>query len=162
MEDCNIGLEELKKEYEKLRKKYNLPEFEEMNKDFEIEKLQERETETLTREIRRAMMDKNVSYLKFTEMFMNPSQAPMIFLVLVKSLDEKSKKILEELYLTLGKYEIRNIGLDNEFDEEKDAKFIKEFYKEWQKIKKKFSLIIETIEKNWEKKGEKNIKNYLG
>ena len=66
-DDCCVSLDDLKKAYERLRQKYKLPLFGEMNNDFEIEKLQERETETLSREIRRAMMDKNVAYLKFTE-----------------------------------------------------------------------------------------------
>lgn len=161
-EDCSVSLEELKKKYEKLRKKYNLPSFEEMNIDFEIEKLQERDTETLSREIRRAIADKNLAYLKFAEMFMNPSTAPMFFLALVKSLDNKEKELLSELYLELGKFEIRNIALDNEYDEKKDAEFIKTFFKKWQDIKKKFDKILKGIEEAWERKVEKGDKGYLG
>jgi hypothetical protein len=156
------NLEMLKRKYEKLREKYSLPSFQVLNEDFEIERLQERETETLTKEIRRAMIDKNLAYLKFAEMFMNPSTAPMFFLALVKSIDNKDKKLLEELYLELGKFEIKSIALDNNYDEKKDAEFIKSFHKEWQEIKKKFDKIMKAVEQAWEKEAEKKEKGYLG
>lgn len=161
-EDCCVSLEELKKKYEKIRQKHNLPSFNDMNQDFDIEKLQEKDTETLTREIRRAMAEKNVAYLKFVEMFMNPSTAPMFFLALVKSLDSKERKLLEELYMELGKFEIKSISLDNKYDEKKDADFIKQFYKNWQEIKEKFARILKDIEESWDKKIEKKEKGYLG
>lgn len=161
-DECCFGLEKLKKQYEKLRKKYSLPSFEELNKDFEIEKLQEKETETLSREIRRAMAERSLAYLKFVEMFMNPSIAPMFFLALIKSVDSEDKKLLEELYTELGKFEIKEIALDNEYDEKKDAEFIKQFYGKWQEVKKKFGKLMKGIEKSWEKKSEKNDKGYLG
>ena len=164
-EDCSVSLEDLKKNYEILRKKYSLPNFNEMNRDFEIEKLQEKETETLSREIRRVMVDKNLAYLKFIEMFMNPSNAPMFFLALVKTLDSDSKKLLEELYKDLGMYEIKSIRLDNIYDEKKDAEFIKAYYKKWQDIKEKFEKIMKSVEDSWEKKRElrgRGISQHLG
>jgi len=60
--------------------------------------------------------------------------------------------------MELGKFEIKSIALDNEYDEEKDVKFIKDFYNEWQKIKKKFGRILRGIEESWEKKSEKKDK----
>ena len=160
-DDC-FSLGNLKKQYGNLRKRYSLPSFGDLNRDFEIEKLQERETETLTREIRRAMSEKSLSYLKFAEMFMNPSQAPMFFFALVKSLDSEDRRLLEELYIDLGKIEIKSIALDNDYDEGKDIDFIKIFYKKWQEIKKKFGKIMDGIEKSWEKKIDKRDKGYLG
>ena len=157
-----MSLQELKKQYEKLKKKYNLPTFSELNEDFEIEKLQERDTDTLSREIRRAMADRNLVYLRFVEMFQNPSQAPMFFLALVKGFDLDNKQLLDELYLDLGKFELKSIGLDNEYDEKKDVEFIKKFYKEWQQVKEKFGKFLKALEKSWEKKVEKKEKGYLG
>lgn len=161
-EECNWNLEKIKKEYEKYRKKYSLPSFEDMNKDFDIEKLQEKETDFILKEIRRAMSDRSVSYLRFVEMFQNPSQAPMFFLALVKNLDNMDKNILNELYLELGRFEIIAIGLDNDCDEKKDAEFINNFYKKWQNVKKNFGKIVDSLEKSWEVKSDKRDKGYLG
>ena len=157
-----MNLEKLKKEYELLRKKYELPSFKEMNEEFEIEKLQEKETETLTREIRRCLAEKNIAYLRFAEMFMNPQQAPMFFFSIIKGLNGSEKKQLEELYLHLGKLEIENIALDTSYNEKNDTEFIKKFIKEWKEIKEKFELIMLAIRQSWEKKSVSKEKGYLG
>ena len=57
------SLAEFKKEYEKLQKKYKLPVFDDLNRDFEIERVYERETDFPMREIRKVMMDKVLGYL---------------------------------------------------------------------------------------------------
>lgn len=162
MESCCWDLEKLKKEYEKLKDRYNLPSFVEINEDFEIEKLQERETDLLIREVRRIMVEKNSAYLRFIEMFLNPGNAPMFFFSLVKNMDHVDKKTLEELYGELGKFEILSLKLDNEYNEEKEAEFIKKFYKDWQEIKKKFGRLLKAVDDSWEKKSERKEKGYLG
>jgi len=161
-ENCCFGLKALKKEYEKLKLKYSLPSFKEINEDFDIEKLQEKESELLIREVRRAMIEKNLIYLRFVEMFMSPSTAPMFFLVLVRGLNSEEKKLLEELYTKLGRREIKSIYLDNEYNERKEAEFIKKFYKEWQEIKSKFGSVLRAVEEGWERKSERKEKGYLG
>lgn len=156
------GLDELKREYMLLEKKYNLPNFQFLNEEFDIEKLQERKTELLLKGIRGIILEKATAYLKFVEMFMNPSNAPMFFLSLMKNMSNDSRKIVDELYLSLGKFEIKSISLDNNYNEEKEAKFIKDFLKDWEKIKDNFNIIIEDLESSWEKKAEKKDKGYLG
>ena len=155
-------LEKLKEEYEKLREKHALPSFKEMNEDFEIEKLQERETEMLAKEIRRGMMEKNVAYLRFVEMFMNPQTAPMFFLALIKNMNHVDRKLLEEIYSKLGKFEIQSLQLDNEYNEKKEAEFIKKFFNEWQAIKEKFGSVLKILEDSWDKKQDRKEKGYLG
>lgn len=155
-------LNKLKQEYSVIEKKHKLPGFYEMNKEFDIEKLQEKETDFLLREVRRAMIEKNAAYLRFVEMFQNPSNAPMFFLALVRNLGNSSKKILDEMYLALGKFEIRSIALDNEYNEEKEAEFVKELFREWQEIKRRFSQLSKDLNDSWERKAEKRDKGYLG
>ena len=79
-----------------------------------------------------------------------------------QSLDSEDRRLLEELYIDLGKIEIKSIALDNNYDERKDIDFIKKFYKKWQEIKKKFGKIMDGVEKSWEKKIDKKDKGYLG
>jgi len=157
-----IGLDNLKERYEEVAKEYNLPSFKEMNEDFEIEKLHDKETDLLVREIRRAMIEKNAAYLRFVEMFLNPSNAPMFFLALVKNMDNSAKKVLDELYLKLGKFEIKSISLDNFYDEKKEAEFVCEFFYGWQEIKGFFQKITDELEDSWKKKSDKKEKGYLG
>jgi len=156
-----FDLKDLKKEYEKIAKKYSLPKFSEMNKRFEIEKLAGRETEMLVREIRRIMMEKASNYFKFSEVFINPGTAPMFFLAAIKKMDGIDKKPLEELYIELGKLEVEAISLENIYDEKKEADFIKKTYKKWEDISKRFGSLMERVMKSAEKQSEKKERSYF-
>ena len=84
-------LPEFKKEYAKLEKKHDLPSFDQMNKDFHIEKLAEVETDYLIREIRRFSGEKFFNYFRFIESLLNPSNASMFTFSIVKTLGQKEK-----------------------------------------------------------------------
>jgi hypothetical protein len=155
-------LENLKKEYSELEKKYKLPTFRELNEEFDIEKVQELETDTLLREIRKVIMDKAIAYLRFIETLLNPSQAPMFFFNLLKGMDSNDKKILEDLYGRLGKIEIEVIGVDNDYSEKSEADFIKHIFSEWKIIKENMKIISKSLHNSWDKKTERKEKSYLG
>jgi len=154
-------LKELKKDYVKLQKKYNLPDFEKLNQDFYIEKTAEIETDYLIREIRKFMADKFSNYLRFIEAILNPINVPMFIFSIVKSMDTKEKEKLSKVYEKLVKTEVTLIELDIQFSEEKEAKFIKEYYKIWQEIKKDILSFIGTLKKNWGNKIKVNDKDYF-
>ena len=155
-------MENLKKDYLKVQEKYNLPSFENLNEDFQIEKIAEVETDILVREIRKFIADKFSNYLRFVETILNPSNAPMFVFSIVKSIGVEEKKKLVEIYKELTKTEIRLIELDTDFFEEKEAEFIKEAYEIWQKIKKDVLEVVEVIKKNLDNKFEVNGKSYFG
>ncbi len=155
-------LEKLKKEYEILRKKYNLPDFKDLNEDFHIEKIAEFETEILIREVRKFMGDKMLNYMRFIENLLNPVNVPMFIFSIIKLLDTEEKKGLSEIYKEFMKKEIQFIELDLEFDEKKEAEFIKNAYGFWQRIKKDMLKIIDKINKKWDDKFEVNSKGYFG
>jgi len=159
-DECN--LESLKKDYKKIKEKYDLPEFEKLNEDFQIEKLAETETDFLVREIRKFIADKFMNYLRFIESILNPVSVPMFVFSIVKSIGEDEKKKLTEVYKKLAKCEVDLIGLDIEFLEDKEVKFVKEAYESWQEMKKDISGVIEIIKKNWDNKIESNGKGYFG
>jgi hypothetical protein len=152
----------LKKEYSKLKTKYDLPSFEEMNQDFHIEKLCELETDYLIREIRKFLSDKLQNYARFIEAIIHPSNASMFIFSLIKTLDEKDKKILTEVYKKLARLEVDIIELDVNFSEIKEAEFVKDFYSVWQDVKKDMSKIMDSVKGNWDKEIEKNTKAYFG
>ncbi len=156
------NLENLKKDYKKIQKKYNLPEFEKLNKDFNIEKSAESETDYLIREVRRLMAEKFSNYLRFVETLLNPVNAPMSIFSIVKTLGTEEKEELTEIYKKLLRNEIENLELEIGFSVEKEAKFIKESYKMWLKIKEDFVGVIKAIKNNWDNKLEKNNKGYFG
>ena len=155
-------LSELKKDYLEIQVKHNLPSFQELNQDFQIEKIAEYETDILIREIRKFIAEKLSNYMKFVEMIINPVNAPMSIFSLIKSLSQEDKKKLSEIYEKLVKNEIEIVELDLFFSEEKEAKYIKNANNLWQQIKKDLLEIIETVKKNVDVKSGKNGAGYLG
>lgn len=155
-------LEELKENYKKIQKQYNLPEFNELNIDFSIEKVADVETDFLVREIGKMMAEKFSSYLRFVELMLNPVNSPMFIFSIIKTLGENEKKKLSDFYKELTKIELSLIELDIDFSEEKEADFIKSSYKTWTEMKKDFLSIIDRIKSNWDSKSESNGKGYFG
>jgi|SRR3989344_5075407 len=157
-----MGINKLKEEYEKLQKKNKLPTFKELNEDFHIDKIAEAETEILIREVRKFVGDKLANYMRFVENLINPVNAPMFVFSMIKLLDNDDKKKLSDIYKELVKIEIKFIEADLEFNEEKEADFIKNSYKFWQATKKDILGIMDKINKKWDDKSESNNKGYFG
>lgn len=155
-------LDKFKEIYSKIQKEHKLPEFEKLNEDFQIEKISDCETDFLIREIRKYMTDKFSNYLRFIEVILHPSNAPMFVFSIIKNLSTQDKENLTEIYKQLAKYEVKLIELDIKYNEEKEVKFIKESNKKWQEIKEKILKIFQNIETNWDNKIETNGKNYFG
>ena len=89
-------LENLKKDYEKIQRKHGLPSFQELNEDFQIEKVAEVETDFLVREIRKFMADKFSNYLRFIEAVLQPVNTPMFIFSIIKSIgaEEDRKSVV--------------------------------------------------------------------
>jgi hypothetical protein len=155
-------LKELKENYKKIQKVHNLPDFEDLNAEFSIEKVAEVETDFLVREIGRIMAEKFSNYLRFVELVLNPVNSPMFIFSIIKTIGENEKKKLSEIYKGLAKIELNLIELDVNFSEKKEADFINSSYKTWLNMKKDFMEVIDKIKSNWDNKYETNNKAYFG
>ena len=157
-------LSRLKKEYEKLRKKHNLPSFNELNKDFSIERVCEIETEFLLREIRKYMSDKIFNYLRFVETLLHPVNAPMFYFSILKTLNNDDKRALGEAYKELVEIEMDFVEADLEYSEEHEARAIKKSCEKWQNVKKNILRVTNATKKNMNSKFEpsSNNKGYFG
>lgn len=156
------NLDELKKDYSSLQKKYGLPGFEDMNKDFYIEKIADTETDLLIREIRKVVADRLFSYLRFLENLINPQNAPVWIYSVIKALEPEDKNKVEGIYKKLSSNEINLIELDVSFNEEKEVDFVKKSYDLWQKVKEEMLEVISSVKKNINKEKGKSSKGYFG
>jgi hypothetical protein len=162
MEKEESDLEKLKKNYLEIQKRYSLPDFEELNDDFNIDKVSDIETEHLIREIRKVIVDKILNYIRLIESMLNPVNVPMFVFSVVRAMKIEDRKELAEIYKKLAKIEIELIDVDISFSEEKEAKFIKKSYKIWQEVKEKIGEIIKSVRENWDNKLETDTKGYFG
>lgn len=146
MADKELGscLEELKQKYEVFRKKYKTPEFLELNELFDIEEV-DVDTDFLLRKIRRLIAERIAGYLRFVEVILNPSNAPMFFFKLVKKLDLEDRRILGEIYEKLGSVEVDVVGLDLKYDEKKEAEFIMRMHNLFGELSDNLSGIVKRL-----------------
>ena len=81
----------LKEEYQKI--KHKLPKFEEINEDFEIEFIKEKNF--LLRQIRRRMSEKIIFFCRIIEGLVYPTQQHIITATEVKAFSEERKKEID-------------------------------------------------------------------
>jgi hypothetical protein len=157
-----FNLARLKREYRILQEKHNLPSFEKLNEEFQIEKAAENETDFILREIRRYVTDKFFNYLRFIESILTPTNAPMFVFAITKTIGVKEREKMIELYKKIAKIDVDLIELDLEYSEEKEANSIRKYSEMWQEVKKELLELVEVIKKNWDNKIEDNGKGYFG
>ena len=157
-EEKEINLEE---EYNKLKQKYTLPSFKEISEDFDIEKVQDKESTFLLREIRRTINEKTSAYLHLFENLINPNSPPIFIFTLIRNISIEDKETIKQLYKELSKTQIQVMKLDTIYKEESEAKFIKEIFTIWQGVKKKTYKLIETLESNMDNDDISSTKSYF-
>lgn len=155
-------LDEVKKDYAKFQKEYKLPSFEKLGEVFDIESVADKETNFLIREIRKSISEKVTAYMRFAELLINPTQAPMLLMSLLKGLSYDDKKNFENIYTKLGRFELDIMSLDNIYSEKDEAQFIKSIFELWKEIQEDMDRVITTLKRNWETASKKQQKDYFG
>ena len=155
-----MELKDLKKEYEKLESRHKLPKFDELNADFEIEKLDKQSDKTL-RAIRKVMMEKIVNSMSFLEMLVNPINTPRMYLSYINTMSHEDKKTIDNIYTSLAELSVLSLELEIDTTEEKEAGLIKDVFKKWQELKGGFKQIIANI-KTPKNSIVKKERNYFG
>ena len=156
------NLKKLKKAYEEISTKYNFPNFNFMNENFEIENIQVEETELFLKMIRKHVTEKIFFFLRSLEMFINPQAAPVFIMNIIKQLSESEKETIKELYKKLARYEIEAFGLEAEYNEKKEAEFVKKLVDDWKDISGDLKFVYQAMKDNHEKEFKKSTKSYFG
>jgi hypothetical protein len=153
---------DLREEYKKIQEQFELPEYKEISEDFDIEKLSDKESEFLVRDIRRTISEKLSSYLHFFELIINPSSPPLFIISALRSLDKQTKDKSTVLYKKISKFQIESMKCDTIYNEDSEAKFIRDVFLEWQSMKKEIYCIIDSLGVNMEEGNEERRCGYFG
>lgn len=153
---------DLKAEYEKARKGRDLPEYKELTDDFDIEKLNEKESSYLLRDIRRILAEKISAYMQLFDTLTNSSSSSLFILSMIKKIDKDVREKINKNYKILSKFQIISMKLDTIYDESAEANFIKEFCAKWQEMKKEIHDLIGSLGKGIEENKEERKGGYFG
>ena len=147
----------MKEEYEKLAKKYELPDFDSINKEFEISTIDTRDF--LLREIRRKITEKIEIYIKSIEPILQP-EASVSDMYECKIFDDKEKKNIYDIFKKMMFLHRFSTETSIDEDDKKTSEFLKKVWVEWPKIKKEFLNIISKMKNSW--LNETNVKEKIG
>ena len=150
---------EIEKQYIELRKKYKLPEFKEMDFEFELSDIEE--TTFLLRAIIRRMEEKLDFYSTMLEEILQPDTSNLYAMHETKFFDEDEKKQMYELYTKLMNFNRQSIEVSLEHNENKEADFINSLFDEWKSLKQELLMFVRKMRASW-KAEEADIKEDLG
>jgi hypothetical protein len=141
-----MELKEIKREYEVLAKKYSLPNFKQLNEEFEVERINH-ESETVLRAVRKAVMEKMINMLGFLEMFINPVNVPRMYIPYIKSISAADKKEIDKIYDDVSALTMEGLDYEVDYSEEGEAKLIKKTFDMWNSVKPSLRKILANMRK---------------
>ena len=147
----------IRKEFEKLGKKFDIPSFEELDSEFEISLIEHKQF--MLREIRKKICERIESIIKVLDEILQPD-TNINNLYECKEFSDEEKGDIFKLYKRLmvlnrwsAKVNITHIDAD-------EAKFIKKSYAELNGIKTALVNLMEKLKESWKK--DTDIKQDLG
>ena len=155
--------EELKKAYQEQKKKYvSLPDYETLNKEFELEDyFQDRKyvSRFLLRQIRRRLAD----YLFFWANLIHNSLAPPPnSMILTREYQELSEDQKQKLFQVVQKIMLQSrtsLQFELEKEDKKDAEYIQKAYKTMKEIHPELKQYVAQLIKCWEKESKTSPKD---
>lgn len=155
---------EIKSQYEKFQKKYDLPNYEKLDEEFELLYIHNIiEIKPVLRFVRRRIADKLNWAIIFLHGIVQPNPSSLVSMEENKFFTDKEKEEIIKILKELASIERKNFVLDLEHKEEDDAKFIKENVKRWEEIKKKLLEYGIKIQEEWKKETNVDKKeHYFG
>ena len=155
-----MEIEELRKEYLSLEKKYKLPSFQELNENFEIGKV-DRDVGALLRAIRKAMMEKIVNSMSFVEMLLNPMHAPRMYHLYIRTMSAEDKKSIDKIYDEFSNISMLSLEREIDYSEKEEAELIKKVFAVWSNLKSEFRKILVNMKKPTDNSVKKE-RSYFG
>ncbi len=150
----------MKKEYVVLKEKYGLPDFDDVDRDFEIYSISK--DDDLIREILKKMFGVVDFYINFLEDIIQPDSR---FYTLKEAnvLGKSERALVNATYNKLLYLHRKNVELSLDYEEKKAAKFIVQVFEEWQIVRRDLLPVVSLLKESWSKKvEEKHDGGYFG
>jgi len=153
---------DIKEGYVKL--KYKLPDFELLDKEFEISFIdyKVKDNRFLLTSIRRKVNEKVIFYCRIIEGLLYPHQPNIITMIELNNFNEEEKKKIYALYKKLMGLERESLKLDVINDDKKSAEFINHVFAEWKNYSNEMKWITEKMKESWDKKDKEEEGSYMG
>ena len=150
----------IEESYAQERKRFNLPDFNKIDFEFEISSLEE--TKFILREVRRKMIDKIEHFINLLEEVLQP-ETTVANLHECNFFDQEEKEKIFRLYSKLMRLNRKSLCLDLSPNDKEEADFIITLFNEWIILKKDVALVLNKMKEAWEKEAKtKENPQYFG
>jgi Ser/Thr protein kinase RdoA (MazF antagonist) len=146
------GKEALKEAYNKLKEKQNLPSFEAIHKDFEIENIES--DEDILREIIKEMHSTIDFYSRILENLIQPD-SKLCDMREAGNLTKEDQATITELYRLCMLLNRSLLLVDLDYEENDAAKTITDTHRDWQDVKKQLKIILTKMRDTWMEQSKK-------
>ena len=136
----------VKDTYDAVKKKYTLPDFEDIDHDFEISYIDHEAF--FLREVRRKMVDKMEYFLKILEEILQP-ETTISNMHECKIYTDSEKEELYNLFRQLMIWHRNALLLTVESNDKSEAEFVSGFAKEWKSIKPLLLKSVKAMRDSW-------------
>ncbi len=158
-----MDIQDIKKAYGPLAKKYKLPSWKDLDNEFELLAMRDiAEVTHVLRFIRRRINDKFTYYTSILENLLQPNPGSLISLNETKFFTEDEMQIAIRLLKEMMHYDRYSLLLDISSTENEDALFITESFKQWLKLKDDLTKITKSLKDGWKKEIKGDTFHYIG
>ena len=155
--------DDLEKSYQKMQKRYGLPDFSKLDFEFEINSRDTEENTTyFLRYVRRRMNDRLAFFTRLIENILHPPSPSLASTYEDRVLTDEDRQILLEQFKRLMILEREAFMLEATLDEKGDAGYVKTVMKDWPRIKEQLIHVFRKIERAWQSEETINLENYFG
>ena len=148
----------IRKQYNDLAKKINLPKFDDIDKELELSDLDE--TNFLLRAVIRRIAEKLDFCASMLEENLQPDTSNLYAIHETRFFNEREKKAMYDLYSKLMELSRQSIEISLRNDDNDSAEFIGIFLNEWKTIREELIGFVRQMRTSW--KPELDIKEDLG
>jgi len=143
---------DLKEEYNKLKVKYSLPDFEALDRDFQIEDIDPEEN--IIRDILEEVNSNVEFYSRLMEGLISPD-SKLSDMKEASNLNKEDQTNINDIYRKCMLMNRTLLLIDLDYDEAEAAKTIIHIHKEWQEVKKNIRLILIKMKETWSEQAKK-------
>ena len=151
-------MKNIEEEYNKLKSKYNLPEFEELDKEFGVSTIESEKF--LLREIINKIIERIDFFSKILEELLQPDTSLLSSMHETRFFDDKDKENIYELYKKLMIISRESFEVSLKRDEREETVFVNKVFDEWKDLKRDLLKFVNKMKDSWKK--ETDIKEELG
>ena len=151
-------MKNMEEQYSKLKNKYNLPNFQDLDKEFGISSIEN--DKFLLRETINKIMERVDFFSELLECSLQPDTSSLRSMNESKFFEDKERRIFYILYKKLMVISRESTEVSLKRYEKEEANFINKTFNEWKELKTDLLKFVEKVKDSWKK--ETNIKEDLG